>query len=124
MRDDLETLSAAATETDAQMLTRLGVDAAAWAAEFRKTALVLGYSDMDEGWLVGWFANAMMAEYDALHRADHLLDLRGEAGRGLVKWARKGAARYPATADDDEHAALDLLRQLEADDAQPQPTVD
>jgi len=46
-------------ETDGQMLDRLGDDAAKWAAEFRKTALNLGYSDMDEGWLITWFANAI-----------------------------------------------------------------
>lgn len=55
-------------ETDPQMLQRLGVDAREWAAEFRKTAIKLGYSDMDEGWLIGWFANAMMNQYDACHR--------------------------------------------------------
>ena len=41
------------------MLARLGDDASKWAAEFRKTAIRLGYSDMDEGWLIGWFANAI-----------------------------------------------------------------
>jgi hypothetical protein len=51
------------TETDGQLLQRLGVDAAKWAAEFRKTALRLGYSDMDEGWLIGWFANAIEYSY-------------------------------------------------------------
>lgn len=34
-------------------------DAAKWASEFRKTAIKLGYSDMDEGWLIAWFANAI-----------------------------------------------------------------
>ena len=46
-------------ETDAQMLARIGTDARKWASEFRKTALSLGYSDMDEDWLIGWFANAI-----------------------------------------------------------------
>jgi len=46
-------------ETDPQLLQRLGCDAAKWAAEFRKTAINLGYSDMDEGWLISWFANAI-----------------------------------------------------------------
>lgn len=39
-------------------------DAAKWAAEFRKTAIKLGYSDMDEGWLIGWFANAIEHSHD------------------------------------------------------------
>jgi hypothetical protein len=46
-------------ETEPQILERLGDDAAKWAAEFRKTAIKLGYSDMDQGWLIGWFANAI-----------------------------------------------------------------
>jgi len=36
-----------------------GDDAEKWASEFRKKAIKLGYSDMDEGWLIGWFANAI-----------------------------------------------------------------
>jgi hypothetical protein len=47
--------------TDGQLLQRMGTNGAAWAAEFRKIALKLGYSDMDEGWLIGWFANAIEA---------------------------------------------------------------
>ena len=46
-------------ETGPQLLERLGTDGAKWADEFRKTAIKLGYSDMDEGWLIGWFANAI-----------------------------------------------------------------
>lgn len=47
------------TETDAGLLARLGDDASKWASEFQQTAIRLGYSDMDEGWLLGWFANAI-----------------------------------------------------------------
>lgn len=36
-----------------------GADGAKWAAAFHETAIRLGYSDMDEGWLIGWFANAI-----------------------------------------------------------------
>lgn len=39
-------------------------DARDWAEAFRKTALKLGYSDMDEGWLITWFANALMRGFD------------------------------------------------------------
>ena len=39
-------------------------DARDWAATFKKTAVDLGYSDMDEGWLISWFANALMRGYD------------------------------------------------------------
>ena len=55
-------------ESDGELLQRLGNDATKWAAEFRKTAIRLGYSDMDEGWLTGWFANAMQSEYEAMMR--------------------------------------------------------
>lgn len=47
------------SESDADLLERLGDDAQRWAREFRATAVRLGYSDMDEGWLIGWFANAI-----------------------------------------------------------------
>lgn len=46
-------------ETPGDQLNRLGDDAKAWANEFRKTAIKLGYSDMDEGWLISWFASAI-----------------------------------------------------------------
>lgn len=46
-------------ETGPELLARLGDDAAKWASEFRATAVRLGYSDMDEGWLTVWFANAI-----------------------------------------------------------------
>jgi hypothetical protein len=48
-----------AAESAGDMLERLGCDAVLWAAEFRRIALKLGYSDMDEGWLICWFANAI-----------------------------------------------------------------
>lgn len=56
------------TETDGQLLARLGDDASKWAAEFRQTAIRLGYSDMDEDWLMGWFANAIEHSYDLRSR--------------------------------------------------------
>lgn len=39
-------------------------DALDWAEAFNKTAVKLGYSEMNEGWLVSWFANALMRGYD------------------------------------------------------------
>jgi hypothetical protein len=45
-------------ETDAEVLQRMGTDGAKWAAEFvhlRRTR------DMDEGAMIGWFANAIEA---------------------------------------------------------------
>ena len=36
-----------------------GADASRWASAFRQRAIKLGYSDMDEDWLSGWFANVI-----------------------------------------------------------------
>ena len=48
-------------ESGPEFLARVGLDASKWAAEFRAIAKRLGYSDMDAGWLIGWFANAIEA---------------------------------------------------------------
>jgi hypothetical protein len=45
------------------------MDAAKWASSFRRMAVALGYSDMPEDWLVGWFANAIMSGYDTARAA-------------------------------------------------------
>ena len=47
------------TMSEGDLLAKMGTDGAKWAEEFRATAKRLGYSDMDEGWLTGWFANAI-----------------------------------------------------------------
>lgn len=39
-------------------------DARDWAAAFCKTAGKLGHLGIDEAWMVGWFANALMRGYD------------------------------------------------------------
>lgn len=46
-------------ETPLECLSRLGTNGVLWAQEFNKTAVKLGYSEMDEEWLAGWFANAI-----------------------------------------------------------------
>lgn len=56
-----------AGESDGALLVRFG-DAQKWAREFRATAIKLGYSDMDEGWLIGWFANAIEHSSDVRRR--------------------------------------------------------
>ena len=67
-------------ELPGDFLARVGMDGALWATEFRKMALKLGHSDMDEGWLIGWFCNAVMAGYDhAQRRYDPALTPRHEA---------------------------------------------
>lgn len=48
------------TKMDGPMLLQhLRDDAMQWAVAFNQHAVKLGYSNMDEGWLVGWFANAI-----------------------------------------------------------------
>jgi len=42
-----------------ELLEVCGDDAAVWAVAFNQHAVKLGYSAMDEDWLVGWFANAI-----------------------------------------------------------------
>jgi|Laugrespbdmm15sd_2_1035082.scaffolds.fasta_scaffold16843_6 hypothetical protein len=49
-------------------------DAAVWASEFNSVAQRLGYSPMDEGWLIGWFANAMFAQEMAIRRVKEVSD--------------------------------------------------
>ena len=41
----------------------LGMDAAKWAAAFCETAKKHGH-DLDEGWMIAWFANAIMVSHD------------------------------------------------------------
>lgn len=43
-------------------------DAQKWAKAFNETAVKLGYSEMDEGWLIGWFANAIERSYELRRR--------------------------------------------------------
>ena len=43
---------------------RSSFDARKWAQAFNLTAKTLGYQEMDEDWLVTWFANAIMRGYD------------------------------------------------------------
>lgn len=45
-------------------------DARVWAEEFNVAAVKLGYEPMDEGWLIAWFANAIMAGYDMHSRME------------------------------------------------------
>lgn len=57
-------------ESDGFKLQLMGTDGARWAAEFNKVAVRLGYSKMDEGWLIGWFANAIEAGRNAPESRD------------------------------------------------------
>lgn len=68
-------------ETDGQMLARLGTNGAKWGAEFNAVAQRLGYIEMDEGWLIGWFANAIEQGRTA-GRAERITEIEQEASDG------------------------------------------
>ena len=62
-----------ASEPD--LLAHLGVDAGKWAQAFCQIATKLGYKGpeglpIDEAWMTGWFANAIMAMHDHLRPGD------------------------------------------------------
>lgn len=69
------------TDTDDMAIEpteRLGIvlnDAAKWAGAFRQDAIVVGYSDMDEGWLINWFANVI----------EHTNGIRQQANRSRIR---------------------------------------
>ena len=44
--------------TEPQLLNAMGDDASQWAAAFCQIAKRHGH-DLDEGWMIGWFANAI-----------------------------------------------------------------
>lgn len=71
-------------ETECQLLDRLADDASKWAAEFRKTATSLGYSDMDEGWLITWFANAIEHSSDVRRLTSPPAPQAGEIERASI----------------------------------------
>ena len=51
---------------DVDLLGACGADASKWAVAFNQHAVKLGYSEMDENWLIGWFANAIMHGHDVM----------------------------------------------------------
>jgi hypothetical protein len=52
---------------EAELLEYLGDDASKWAAEFCKIARDHGH-DLDEGWMITWFANAIEHSYQVRMR--------------------------------------------------------
>jgi hypothetical protein len=52
------------TTMETTMGTARTFDATTWAKSFNETLVKLGYQPHDEGWLTGWFANAIMCGYD------------------------------------------------------------
>jgi hypothetical protein len=65
-------------------------DAHDWAAAFCKIATNLGYKDaegkpIDEGWMISWFANALMRGLDEASSRQPILDVRCEVGGCTLK---------------------------------------
>ena len=50
-----------------EMLDAIGDDAYLWATAFCQTAKQLGY-EIDHGWMIGWFANAIEHSTDVRQR--------------------------------------------------------
>jgi hypothetical protein len=46
-----------------ELLAALGDDASKWATAWCQTAKKLGHGEIDEGWMIGWFANAIENSY-------------------------------------------------------------
>jgi hypothetical protein len=61
--------------TGPQLLEALGDDASKWAAAFCQYAKTFNHSDIDEGWMIGWFANAI----------EHSHDVRGRRAKPQVQ---------------------------------------
>jgi hypothetical protein len=64
-------------------------DAHDWAAAFCKIANGFGFKDangkpLDEGWMITWFANALMRGYDQRSSEVHQLDLDVRCERGCT----------------------------------------
>ena len=78
-------------DDDNEMLAQMGTDGAKWAAEFRRIAQGLGYSDMDEGWLIGWFANAIEAGRGPSRMRDEIEELWSLAD-DCREWAKQQMA--------------------------------
>jgi hypothetical protein len=59
-------------ESAGTLLARLGTDGRVWAAEFSRVyrELYPGGPELDEGWLLGWFANAIEAGRSAGQEGD------------------------------------------------------
>jgi hypothetical protein len=62
------------------MLNALGDDASKWAAAFCQIAFTLGLV-IDEGWMIGWFANAI--EHSSLVREQRAASHRAELERAV-----------------------------------------
>jgi hypothetical protein len=46
------------------MVNACGADAAKWASAFCQHAKKINGIELDEGWMIGWFANAIEYSYD------------------------------------------------------------
>jgi hypothetical protein len=89
-----------------EMLQEVGDDAQKWAAAFCQTAEKLGHHGIDEGWMIGWFANAI--EQSTTVRAARTPAPEGEAVAWLYtehKWKdgprhRLSMKRQPVSDED------------------------
>lgn len=76
-----------------EMLFALGDDAAKWAEAFCQHAKKLGHGDIDEGWMIGWFANAI--ENSTMVRSREPVVIRDFPGRRVDKFLKENG-RLPS----------------------------
>lgn len=62
--------------------TRCRGDGSKWAAEFVSTAKQIGAGNIDEGWMIGWFCNAMECAKDV--ERSHMREAPLEVGDAVV----------------------------------------
>ena len=63
MSDNIPPTTKSVEEIDWQV-----TDAVVWAKEFNRIRVQIGLQPDDEGWLIGWFANAIMTGVDEANR--------------------------------------------------------
>lgn len=64
------------------MLATCRDDAAKWAAAFCQHAKKIGHNDIDEGWMTGWFANAIESSHSLRTSRKRTLGDAVRAARG------------------------------------------
>lgn len=65
------------TKGDLEINLHNTMDARIWADEFNRVLVSKGEQPYDPGWLIGWFANAIMCGYDHAKKKD--AETRAEA---------------------------------------------
>lgn len=109
-------------ERTCDMLQRLGMDGHKWAKEFIKmwNGRVVGYGEVDEGLMIGWFCNAIMQGYDtATHRQEAKYKRLVKAAREAVTDTKQLQGTLPYSTWEELDQALKELETLIAGHMEP-----